>query len=269
MEFHEINLENIAKKAVAWLRLLLRQSVIVSKAASSSLRIASNHLIESLPEDDNAGYSSIVIEYVVPGQKAWSFRHWHRQLIQSAKSAEGFVRADRHRPLKCEDGALKWYSVIHFDRPQHLNRWLDSESRLLVLQAGKGIFETYTFKSFSTGLEGWFSRRSGAESSSLGPPEWKQILSVVLGLYPIIMIQEAIFNRLEIFDDWSPASAMWVNLMITSVILTFIIMPLIVKALDFWLQPANQAASIRAEVLGTLSVLASMAVMILLFGLVV
>jgi uncharacterized protein len=265
---HEKRLEQLAGNVATLLRQLLRQSAIVSKAASNSLTVASSNLIESLPEDNDAGYSSVVIEYIVPGQKAWSFRHWHRQLIQSAKSAEGFVRADRHRPLKCEDGALKWYSVIHFDQPQHLNQWLDSESRTIILQAGKGIFETYSFKSFSTGLEGWFSRRSGAESTNLGPPEWKQILSVVLGLYPIIMVQEAIFNRLELFDDWSPASAMWVNLMITSIILTFFVMPFIVKALDFWLQPANRVASIRAEVVGLGMVLASMAVMILLFGLV-
>ena len=176
------------------------------------------------------------------------------------------MRADRHRPLSCKDGALKWYWVVHFDQPDHLNQWLASKQREDMLQKGRDIFESYRFKSFTTGLEGWFSKRSGTEFDSLGPPAWKQILSVVLALYPVIMLQDRIFGYFGILEDWSMASAMWVNLMITSCILTFVVMPFVVKLLDFWLQPAHQEVSVRAEVVGTASTLLAMGAMVLIFN---
>lgn len=166
---------------------VLQRTALVSKSASISL-------IEALPESNNYRYSSVVIEYIVPRQKAWAFRWWHTRLIRSAENSEGFARADRHRPLRCKDDALKWYWVVHFDQPDHLNQWLASKQREEILQQGRDIFESYRFKSFTTGLEGWFSKSSGIESDSLGPPAWKQILSVVLALYPVIMIQDRLFS---------------------------------------------------------------------------
>jgi antibiotic biosynthesis monooxygenase (ABM) superfamily enzyme len=243
----------------AGLKRVLWRTAVVSRSASISL-------IEALPENDNTRYSSVVVEYIVPGQKSWAFRWWHMQLIRSARNSKGFVRVDRHRPLNCKDGVLKWYWVVHFDQPEHLNQWLASKEREAILHKGRDIFESYRFKSFTTGLEGWFSKRAGTELDSLGPAAWKQILSVVLALYPVIMVQDRIFGYFGIMEDWSMASAMWVNLMITSCILTFIVMPFVVRLLDFWLQPAHQETSVRAEVLGTTSTLLAMGAMVLLFN---
>jgi len=83
--------------AFARAKRLVQQTALVSKSASISL-------IEALPEGENVGYSSVVIEYTVPRQKGWAFRRWHTQLINTARPSEGFVRADRHRPLSCKDG---------------------------------------------------------------------------------------------------------------------------------------------------------------------
>lgn len=245
--------------AFGHLKRVIQQTAIASKSASISL-------LEALPEGEHEQYSSVVIEYTVPRQKGWAFRRWHARLMRSARQSVGFVRADRHRPLSCKDGALKWYWVVHFDQPDHLNQWLVSKQREAMLQQGRDIFESYRFKSFTTGLEGWFSKRSGTELDSLGPPAWKQILSVVLALYPVIMLQDRIFSYFGILEDWSMASAMWVNLMITSGILTFVVMPVVVKLLDFWLQPAHQEVSVRAEVVGTTATLLAMGVMVLLFN---
>jgi len=247
--------------AFARAKRLVQQTALVSKSASISL-------IEALPEGENVGYSSVVIEYTVPRQKGWAFRRWHTQLINTARRSEGFVRADRHRPLSCKDGVLKWYWVVHFDQPEHLNQWLASKQREEILHKGRDIFESYRFKSFTTGLEGWFSKRSGTEFDSLGPPAWKQILSVVLALYPVIMVQDRIFGYFGILEDWSMASAMGVNLLITSCILTFVVMPFVVKVFGFWLQPAHQDVAVRAEVVGTVSTLLAMGAMVLFFNLV-
>ncbi len=240
------------------LKRLFQRTVVVSKAVSI-------RLIEALPDTESTGYSSVMVEYSVPKQKGWSFRLWQRQLVRSAKASEGFVRADCNRPLKCKDGVLKWNSVLHFEGPEYLNQWLASAQRETVLQTGQSIFDTYKFKSFSTGLEGWFSQQSGTEIDGLGPPAWKQILSVVLGLYPVISVQERLFSYFGILEDWPPAVSLCINLIVTSCVLTFVVMPTIVRLLDFWLQPAHQPVSVRSNVIGTASTLLALGGMIMLF----
>jgi|GEM_PF-415072 hypothetical protein len=227
---------------------------------------SSRALITQSVEGEPVPYSSVVVEYTVPQEKSWIFRKWHRGLIQTAQGFKGFVRADRHRPLSCRSGVLKWYAVIHFEQPEDLNRWLLSPERETLLKDGREIFQSYKFKSFETGLEGWFSHQSGNELTGLGPPAWKQILSVVLGLYPVIMIQDFLLEHLGLLESWEPASAMLVKNLITTCILTLVVMPLVVRVLDFWLQPAHRRASIRIEIVGATFTIVAMAAMVLVFS---
>ncbi len=222
--------------------------------------------VKQAQKTDRPYPTSVVIEYLVPNTKSWAFRRWHHRLVKSAQGFDGFLRADRHRPLAVQAGLLKWYTVLHFEQPQQLEQWLNSSDRDALLQSGRDIFKSYTFKSFETGLEGWFSDESGEELTGLGPPAWKEILAVVLGLYPIIMVQGFMLERLGLFESWDPASAMLANNLITTCILTLIVMPRIVRILNFWLRPAHRHAPMQLEVVGTVVTLLAMATMVYFFS---
>jgi antibiotic biosynthesis monooxygenase (ABM) superfamily enzyme len=224
------------------------------------------NLLAKAAEPEQVPYSSVVIEYTVPQEKSWAFRKWHQGLVHAAHEFPGFIRADRHRPLPCQGGVLKWYSVVHFEQPEDLNRWLLSPKREALLKLGRDLFRSYKFKSFETGLEGWFSHHSGNELTGLGPPAWKQIISVVLGLYPVIMIQDWVIDALDLMKNWDPASAMLVKNLVTTCILTLVVMPLILRTLDFWLQPAHRRASMRIEIAGATFTIAAMVAMVFVFS---
>jgi uncharacterized protein len=205
-----------------------------------------------------------VLEHVVPIKQEASFELWYGALIRLAERQAGFLRSDTCPPLVCLDGVVKRYSIIHFDTPNHLNNCITSEQWEAMLESGRHLVQNYKFKSFTTGLEGWFSSRDGA--ASLGPPRWKQVLAVVLGLYPIVILQGQLFEALGIMQTWPPASAMLAGNLITSTILTWVIMPQISRLLRFWLRPAYAVSSVQVNLLGALIVLSAYVLMVILFS---
>ena len=199
-----------------------------------------------------AFYSSLVVEHIVAQSKEAAFDQWHDQLRQTANRYPGFVRLDLNSPLFCEDSVIKWYSIIHFDTPERLDDWVNSDARKQVMEIGQQIFSAYRFKSFTTGLEGWFSRRANDdENRGLGPSTWKQILSVVFGLYPIVMIRIKLFPNTGVIGDWSPSGAMLLATLVTSSVLAIAVMPVVSRLMSFWLYPAYYRSKWKADILGS------------------
>jgi antibiotic biosynthesis monooxygenase (ABM) superfamily enzyme len=212
-------------------------------------------------------YSSLVTEHIVPKGRDFAFKRWHNNLVEISKKYDGFLRCDLCPPLRCKDPVVKWYYITHFDSPEHLRQWMESSDRQQLLASGQEIFSAYRFQSFTTGLEGWFSMQAGsAEYKGLGPPRWKQILAVVLGLYPVVMIQAIASSIFNLMQSWSLANSMIVNNLITSTVLSFVVMPFVSQRLSFWLKPAYVRISRRKNLIGTIIVLTTLGLMVLLFN---
>ncbi|TVQ05744.1 MAG: hypothetical protein EA368_18605 [Leptolyngbya sp. DLM2.Bin27] len=215
---------------------------------------------------DEYFYSTFVMEYIVPKGHEAIFRSWYERLTKAAKGFAGHTRTDLCPPLDCGDGVVKWYSIVHFRTPEELNRWLKSSDRAEIFEQGRDTFLAYRYKSFSTGLEGWFSSHTGgAESSSLGPPPWKQVLAVVLGLYPTLMIQSMVFEALGIMQAWPLPKALVINNLVTSSILTWVVMPRVSRGLRFWLRPAYRLTALQTNVIGAGLVLVALGLMASVF----
>jgi antibiotic biosynthesis monooxygenase (ABM) superfamily enzyme len=224
---------------------------------------------DSLDSHDQYFYSTFVMEFITPsGREAEvDFRLWYDQLVAKARTFEGFTRTDLGPPLDCDDGVVKWHSIVHFRTPEDLRRWLKSGDREHLLEQGRNTFLAYRYKSFTTGLEGWFSSQVGGdEQHSLGPPPWKQVLAVVLGLYPTIMLQSMVFGALGIMQTWPMATALVVNNLITSSILTWLVMPRVSRWLSFWLRPAYRLTTLQTNLVGTGLVFVALGFMVSVFN---
>jgi len=216
--------------------------------------------------DSQAFYSSLVMEHIVAISAVLAFDRWQQDLAQTASHHAGFVRLDQCPELVCDNDVVKRYTIIHFDSPAHLKNWMDSKDRQAITQRGQKIFRAYRYKSFTTGLEGWFSRRaSSGENSSLGPPVWKQILSVVLGLYPLIMLRLKFVPDSAFLPTWPNSIVTLIATLVTSSLLAILVMPLITRWLSFWLHPAYRKSAASVDLVGLAIVWAGLMTMAILF----
>jgi len=213
-----------------------------------------------------AFYSSLVVEHIVAKTQRAAFEHWHSSWLKAASHQPGFIRLDLNPPLLCKNDVIKWYGIVHFDSPKHLNDWISSAERKQINESGQAIFRAYRFKSFTTGLEGWFSRRAEShEKRRLGPPVWKQILSVVFGLYPIVMIRIKLFPKTGVIGDWSPSGAMLLATLVTSSILAVAVMPMVTRTMGFWLYPSYREIDWKTDILGAIAMALGLVFMVGIF----
>jgi len=216
--------------------------------------------------DSQAFYSSLVMEHIVAISEIAAFDRWQQDLEAVAGQHAGFVRLDQAPELICDNDVVKRYTIIHFDSPAHLKHWIDSKDRQAITRRGRQIFRAYRYKSFTTGLEGWFSRRTASgENSNLGPPVWKQILSVVLGLYPLIMLRLKFVPDSAFLPTWPNTMVTLLTTLVTSSLLAVFVMPLITRWLSFWLYPAYRKSTTSADLIGLAIVWIGLMTMAILF----
>ncbi|MDX2228906.1 MAG: hypothetical protein NW220_04685 [Leptolyngbyaceae cyanobacterium bins.349] len=182
----------------------------------------------------NLRSSSYVIEHDVALEKQDAFREWQTNITKAASEYAGYQATDVCPPVEQDD---KWYIMVHFDSPEHLNVWLDSDIRHKLVEIGKTIFSTSKITYYKTGLERWFIPHDS------NPPAWKQIMATLLGLYPTVMILSWLQSFSGILKPFSPPDAMLISNFVSICLLTWIVMPLVARSLKFWLQPTPQTGA--------------------------
>ena len=71
--------------------------------------------------------ASSVIVHRPPPDRVEQFLELQRQITEAAKAFPGYQGTDVYPPMDRQQ--VEWVVVIHFDRPEHLQGWLDSPVR--------------------------------------------------------------------------------------------------------------------------------------------
>jgi antibiotic biosynthesis monooxygenase (ABM) superfamily enzyme len=97
-----------------------------------------------------------------------------------------------------------------------------------------------------TSFPGWFPIDP---KTGQGPPNWKAAMLVLLGLFPIVMLETRFLSpRLASLNS---SVAMFVGNTISVALTTWMTMPLFIKALGWWLFPKSEASKVAINFAGT------------------
>ncbi|MEU5544723.1 sulfur oxygenase reductase family protein [Streptomyces sioyaensis] len=206
--------------------------------------------------------TAVISHEVKPGHEQ-AFLNWQEKTLEAQEKAPGFMGSELFKPVQ---GVQEhWVVVFRFDSREHLDDWLESDVRSALLDEGRKHFISYDVRKVGSAFSGWFQFDHGKGGTA--PPNWKQAMSVVLALYPTVMVLNLTvgiaLQKLTIRE--------YIGLFLSNVLsvsaLTWLLMPLVNKALAFWLVP-ERCTSRRIQVLGTGVVVLGYLVSIGVFGLI-
>lgn len=204
--------------------------------------------------------SMLVSTKVKPGRER-EYQEWQRAVDAEARKFSGFQGNEVFPPLPGRQE--EWVVVVRFDSAENLERWFSSDARRRLLEQGEPLFERVQLHKVGSGFPGWFSLGHGTDGPPALPPNWKQAMTVLLVLYPTVMILTLVLSpRLA---SLPLALSMFIGNTASVAVLTWLLMPVANRALEFWLCPDPVGGRLRSEALGIGAIVLAYAASIALF----
>ncbi len=202
--------------------------------------------------------SAVVVQQVPAALADW-FMEWQSGVNGAAEGFTGYTGTEVYPPGDSQRD--EWVVVIHFDDEKSLQGWLDSSVRAQWVEKLKAQVGDFELKALPGGFGSWFAGLTqGSEQTP--PPSWKMALTVLLGLYPTVMVL-TLFPG-PYMQPLGLALAMLIGNALSVSILQWAVMPVLNSLLTPWLK-ANAEKQRALSVGGLFLILVLLAGLALLF----
>lgn len=198
------------------------------------------------------GVTEIFITRVKASQEE-AYRKWTEKIHSVESRFPGFQKMHIQTPEKGSDG--NWITLLHFDTTENLMNWLTSKERKEILLEGEEMIQSIESHRVLSPFAGWFG---GLQEI---PAVWKQTMLVLLGLFPIVMLELKFLYPLMV--NLNPSLSTFIGNTISVTLVSWPMMPIAIYFLGWWLDPSYKNR-LRDTILGTFIILILYALEILL-----
>jgi len=218
------------RKSETWHRLLEDAAPLLAEKSSIEVEVKEG--------EGGSGVVEVIITQVKPGKEA-AYRDWETRIQQAQSKFPGYRGSYVQPPVS---GELGWTTLMRFDTAKQLDTWLKSPERAALVKEAESLVDYAHLQRMGTSFPGWFPTdpRTGK-----GPPNWKAGMLVLLGLFPIVML-ETRFLKLPV----NPSLGMFIGNVISVALTTYLTMPLFIKTLGWWLFPKSDASKVAVNAAG-------------------
>lgn len=170
-----------------------------------------------------------IVTQVKPGQES-TYLEFEKQFQSAQAKRRGYRGVYLQPPTKKTPGV--WTTLIRFDSPDALDDWFISDERKKLLTQAEPLVSSTDYQTVAGSFPGWFPPQ---ETGGKGPPNWKTAMLILLGLYPIVMLEIRYLNPQ--LHALNPAIANFIGNSISVALTTWVTMPLSIRAFTPWLFP--------------------------------
>ena len=184
-----------------------------------------------VPLDIRGARISTVVVQRVPSDRMPQFMDCQRGLTHAAEGFPGYRGTELYPPA--DSSQQEWVAVIHFDDHESLQRWIDSPVRADWVKKLHDEIGDFQIKTLPVGFGAWFA---GLDTGPDGapPPSWKMAMTVLLGLYPTVMLLALLLGRY--LNPLGMAVSMLIANTLSVAITQWLVIPPLMNALGPWLR---------------------------------
>lgn len=189
-------------------------------------------------------------------QQEKAYQDWMAKIHQAEAKFPGF-KGVYIQPLgECQD-KRKWMTFLHFDSAEHLDGWIASSERQMLLRESAEFVHSLEGHRLASPFAGWFA---SFQDKGVLPAAWKQTLIVLLVLFPIVMLEFKYLSPLT--QPLNLSLATFIGNALSVALIAWPLTPLAGRLLGWWLIPNQKRWT---SILGTLLVLTLYILEVLLF----
>lgn len=206
--------------------------------------------------EPGAGPESSVTEVIFSKVKAGMeerYREWTGR-IQAAQAKYPGYRGMYLQPPAGKGG--HWTTILRFDSSEHLEAWMNAPERRTLLDETKDFIESEELMRLKTAFPGWVPIDP---VTGKGPPNWKTAMLVLLGLFPVVMLELKYLSPVLSKAGLHASLATFIGNAISVALTSFFTMPWSVRQFGWWLF-VNENDAARMTRKGVLILLALYAV---------
>ena len=222
------------RKSETWQRLLEDAAPLLAEKSSIEVEVKES--------ESDGGVVEVIITQVKPGKEA-AYREWETKIQQAQSKFPGYRGSYVQPPVA---GELGWTTLMRFDTAEQLDRWLKSSERAALVKESESLVDYAHLQRMGTSFPGWFPTDP---KTGKGPPNWKAAMLVLLGLFPIVMLEARFLNPQ--LAGVNPSLGMFIGNVISVALTTYLTMPLFIKTLGWWLFPKSDASKVTVNAAGT------------------
>lgn len=184
-------------------------------------------------ESEPGPVTAIVTRDVIAGRED-AYEEWARRAVD----ASARYRATGHTFLISDPAApTRRVMIAHFPDVDAVRAWDASPERDRLVKEAEEFSSLHLQR--ATGLETWFELPG--KQPIVPPPRWKQLLATLVGAYPVVVLIVAF--ALPRLASWPLLLRSLVLPVVLLSVMTYVVMPVVTKALRGWLYPSSTTHS--------------------------
>ena len=165
-----------------------------------------------------------------------TYEAWLDRLAKDTQSVPGYLGAEFRKPAARGE---PYVSVFRFDSLSALEAFERSDLRARYLAEIAPHVEADAIWERTTGLEVWFEAPKGTVVAQPSPHRMALVLIVVVFL--LVLVLNVVLAPL--IGDWPLALRLLVTVTLQVLLMTYVIMPRVTRALATWIFPTTKTAT--------------------------
>lgn len=172
--------------------------------------------------------TEVIFSRIKPGMEE-AYREWTTRIGAAQARYPGYRGMFVQPPD--EKGGM-WTTIIRFKSAPQLEGWMNAPERKSLLQESKAFIEHEQFTRLATAFPGWVPVDP---VTGKGPPNWKTAMLILLGLFPVVMLELRFLNPRLSALGLHVSLATFIGNALSVAATSFITMPLFVRWFEWWL----------------------------------